>query len=103
MGKRGYGIGARWAAAAILVASVAGCGQSGYEDGAGFQDGFLAGYARDCPLRSPPGEKRWRGSAYSRGYADGIDNGIRACRGLRNGGDPAVFATAAMTRHAEHR
>lgn len=103
MGERAYGIAVRWTAAAILVAAAAGCGQSGYDDGAGFQDGFLAGYARDCPLRSPPGEKRWHGSAYSRGYADGLDDGIRACRSLRNGGDAAVVATAAVSRHAEHR
>jgi hypothetical protein len=99
MAKSATGAAVRWTAAATLIAAAAtGWGRADYEDGTGFQDGFLAGYGRDCALRSPPVEKRWRSSAYSRGYADGIDNGIQACQGLRHGADGTVLATAAVAR-----
>lgn len=82
------------AAAAVGTAVAVGCSRGGYEDGAGFNDGFIAGYARACAISSPLSEGRWRNATYSRGYADGIERGIEACREERRSDSDYLAATS---------
>lgn len=91
----------RVAAAVIVLASAAGCGRTDYDDGAGFHDGFLASFTRDCAIRPRPGKQGRHNPAYSRGFADGIDRGLEACLELRNEPDRVAFATASV--HARAR
>jgi hypothetical protein len=85
---------AAWVAALVAVAA-SGCGGPDYADGAGFSDGFVAGYAQHCVMRAPSAQRRWSGPAYSRGFADGMARGIAACE--EQSGEP-VEAYASTQR-----
>lgn len=85
---------------AVIAAIVllAGCQKIEFDAGAGFMDGFVAGYGRDCSIRSPEAEGHWRSASYSRGYADGVGRGITACNAHRQDQSRlvAVVDTAAV-------
>lgn len=71
---------AAWAAMAMT-----GCGhdiESGYDDGSGFRDGFIAGYERACGPASPGRPGTATGAARkNRRYVTGLAAGEKACTG----------------------
>jgi hypothetical protein len=72
-----------WAAllATTIAAATIACSSRNYDDGVGFKDGFASGYARECGgTGAESGARpRWRNARYTRGYADGLEAGVRAC------------------------
>lgn len=92
-----------WTTALVAVVAgivtATGCSRGGYEDGAGFSDGFIAGYGQACRISSPATETRWHNATYSLGYADGVDSGIRACNEERR--DARAITTLAAHTEAD--
>lgn len=80
---------AAWAAIALAALAMTGCGhdiESGYDDGSGFRDGFIADYERACGPASPGRPGTATGAArknrrYVTGYVDGLAAGEKACTG----------------------
>ncbi len=45
----------------------------------GYDDGYAVGYNTTCEIRGTLIAGEWGNKHYSRGYADGIVDGIKAC------------------------
>ncbi len=65
-----------------LVFFLAGCTDSEERYSAGHGDGYAVGYNTACKIRATMIEGAWDSADYSRGYADGVTEGITACQNM---------------------
>ena len=67
----------------VLFAFCRGCENSQERYRAGRQDGYAVGYNTACEIRATLAGNDWSSENYSRGYADGIEEGIIDCNSER--------------------
>lgn len=73
-------------AVVVAVMLLVGCQGSGDQHGIGYRDGYAVGYNTACEIRATAVNGTWDDKEYSRGYAEGMPDGVADCNADRKAG-----------------